>query len=85
MQHNPTIVTSAKRSLNGESPMTDSKVAAHGKEVIANSYKGASLNFKVSPEFKKQFKGFAVAQGISMTDLLKEGFSLLKKNGQPGE
>ena len=41
-----------------------------------------SLNFKVSPEFKKEFKGFAVSEGISMTDLLKEGFALLKKKRQ---
>ncbi|RWB26421.1 hypothetical protein [Mesorhizobium sp.] len=41
-----------------------------------------SLNFKVSPEFKKEFKGFAVSQGISMTDLLKEGFVLSKKKRQ---
>lgn len=41
--------------------------------------KATSLNFKVNPEFKKDFKGFAVAQGISMTDLLKEGFALSKK------
>ncbi len=40
---------------------------------------GISLNFKVAPEFKKEFKGFAVAQGISMTDLLKEGFALSKE------
>lgn len=39
-----------------------------------------SLNFKVSTDFKKEFKGFAVAEGISMTDLLKEGFELSKKN-----
>lgn len=44
--------------------------------------KGSSLNFKVSPEFKKEFKGFAVAHGISMTDLLKEGFALSKKRRQ---
>lgn len=44
--------------------------------------KAASLNFKVSPEFKRQFKGFAVAQGISMTDLLKEGFALSQKERQ---
>lgn len=44
--------------------------------------KGVSLNFKVSPEFKKQFKGFAVAEGISMTDLLKDGFALSKKERQ---
>lgn len=44
--------------------------------------KNLSLNFKVTPEFKKEFKGFAVAQGISMTDLLKEGFALSKKKRQ---
>ena len=44
--------------------------------------KGPSLNFKVSSDFKKQFKGFAVAQGISMTDLLKEGFELSKNKRQ---
>ena len=38
-----------------------------------------SLNFKVSPEFKREFKGFAVSEGISMTDLLKQGFALSKK------
>lgn len=38
-----------------------------------------SLNFKVSDEFKREFKGFAVAQGISMTELLKEGFVLSKQ------
>lgn len=41
-----------------------------------------SLNFKVSPQFKKEFKGFAVSEGISMTDLLKEGFALTKKKRQ---
>jgi len=41
-----------------------------------------SLNFKLSPEFKKEFKGFAVSEGISMTDLLKEGFALSKKKRQ---
>lgn len=40
----------------------------------------ASLNFKVSDEFKKAFKGYAVSQGVSMVDLLKEGFELSKKN-----
>ncbi|MDN3275632.1 hypothetical protein QWJ07_15315 [Frankia sp. RB7] len=41
--------------------------------------KGSSLNFKVTPEFKKEFKGYAVSQGISMIDLLKEGFALSKQ------
>lgn len=38
-----------------------------------------TLNFKVSADFKKQYKGFAVAQGISMLELLKEGFALSKE------
>lgn len=44
----------------------------------AETDRGRSLNFKVSEDFKKEFKGYAVAQGISMTDLLKEGFRLSK-------
>jgi hypothetical protein len=44
--------------------------------------KGVSLSFKVSSDFRKKFKGFAVAQGISMTDLLKEGFALSQKKRQ---
>ncbi len=38
-----------------------------------------TLNFKVSPAFKKAFKGYAVSQGMSMVDLLKEGFELTKE------
>ena len=37
-----------------------------------------TLNFKVPSEFKKTFKGYAVAQGMSMVDLLREGFELSK-------
>lgn len=37
-----------------------------------------TLNFKVPAEFKKAFKGYAVAQGISMLELLREGFELSK-------
>jgi hypothetical protein len=35
-----------------------------------------TLNFKVPGDFKKAFKGYAVAQGISMVELLREGFEL---------
>jgi len=50
--------------------------AGAGDESDAGDAKG--LNFKVSPEFKKEFKVFAATEGISMTDLLKEGFALSK-------
>jgi hypothetical protein len=39
-----------------------------------------TLNFKVSADFKKAFKGYAVAQGMSMVELLREGFELSKSH-----
>ena len=38
-----------------------------------------TLNFKVTTEFKKRFKGYAVSQGMTMLDLLREGFELSKR------
>lgn len=38
-----------------------------------------TLNFKVTAEFKKEFKGYAVSQGMTMVELLKEGFELTKE------
>lgn len=32
-----------------------------------------TLNFKVTAAFKKEFKGYAVGQGMTMVELLKEG------------
>ncbi len=52
------------------------------ENAVSEADKGQTLNFKVSATFKKEFKGYAVAQGISMTDLLKEGFALSQKKRQ---
>lgn len=38
-----------------------------------------TLNFKVTTAFKKEFKGYAVSQGMTMVELLKEGFELSKR------
>ncbi len=38
-----------------------------------------TLNFKVSQQFKREFKGYAVSQGLSMVELLKEGFELARQ------
>ena len=38
-----------------------------------------TLNFKVTNEFKKEFKGYAVSQGMTMLELLREGFELSKQ------
>jgi hypothetical protein len=37
------------------------------------------LNFKVPADFKKAFKGYAVAQGMTMVELLREGFELARR------
>lgn len=52
---------------------------AAGAAAEGESCQPKSISLKVHPDFKKDFKGFAVAQGMSMTDLLKEGFELSKK------
>jgi uncharacterized protein YggE len=38
------------------------------------------LNFKVDPEFHRQFKSYAASHGISMVELLREGFELVKEH-----
>ena len=38
------------------------------------------LNFKVDPEFHREFKAFAALHAISMVDLLREGFELVKEH-----
>ncbi len=38
-----------------------------------------TLNFKVPDSFKRAFKVYAAQQGITMLDLLKEGFELSKQ------
>jgi hypothetical protein len=43
-----------------------------------------TLNFKVTGEFKREFKGYAVGRGVTMVDLLKEGFELSKKKHRGG-
>ena len=37
------------------------------------------LNFKVPPEFAKEFKVFAAMHGLKLVDLLKLGFDAYKK------
>ncbi len=38
------------------------------------------LNFKVEPEFHRAFKAYAASHGISMVELLREGFDLVKQH-----
>jgi hypothetical protein len=49
------------------------------KQPSENADKNGSLNFKVTEEFRREFKVFAANTGMTMIDLLKEGFELSKK------
>ena len=42
-----------------------------------------TLNFKITPAFRKEFKGYAVNQGLTMVELLEEGFELSKTQRKP--
>jgi hypothetical protein len=39
-----------------------------------------TLNFKVPDTFKRSYKVYAAERGMTMLDLLKEGFELSKKS-----
>jgi hypothetical protein len=39
----------------------------------------AYLSFRVTPEFKREFKTYAASHDVSMTDLLVMAFQALKK------
>jgi hypothetical protein len=42
-----------------------------------------TLNFKITSAFRKEFKGYAVNHGLTMVELLKEGFELSKTRRKP--
>jgi len=49
------------------------------KAASATTAELETLNFKVPANFKKEFKGYAVSQGVTMIELLREGFELTKQ------
>ena len=58
-------------------------MGAHLKSKEQPAESVETLNFKVKAAFKKEFKGYAVSQGITMVELLKEGFELAKRKRSP--
>ena len=54
------------------------KTQRNGKLASVNS-DPETINFKVPSAFKREFKGYAVSQGLSMVELLREGFELSKQ------
>ena len=72
---------SARKNTKG-SP-ADSTVAAVQAQQHGHTDKGGPnkdhLNFKPGAEFKREYQMFAAAHGMSMVEMLKESFDLLKK------
>ncbi|WP_414833021.1 hypothetical protein [Afifella sp. YEN Y35] len=61
-----------------ECPMASRQTDATDQKSTSESGREKTLNFRVSDKFKREFKGFAASQGLSMTELLKEGYALAK-------
>ena len=55
-------------------------VAAAAGDNLSRPAGGAlkPLNFRVSPEFHREFKTFAATEGRSMVDVLREAFDLIR-------
>lgn len=68
--------------------MTEARVGSSqrkGQErppATATNAETQTLNFKVTPQFKREFKGYAVSQGMTMLESLKQGFELSKRKQQ---
>ena len=50
-----------------------------GAVAVRRSSSLTPLNFKVSAEFHREFKTYAAQYGISMLELLQEGFRITKE------
>ena len=62
-----------------KAPKTNkSAVPANGKAEPSESIKGIPLNFKVSAEFRRDFKTYAAQHNKKLNQLLYEAFSALK-------
>lgn len=46
--------------------------------ITSRSEHTETLNFRVTSDFKREYKGYAVSQGMTMIELLKEGFEMSK-------
>lgn len=58
------------------------KVTARPKNPPPPSHLLKPLNFRVDPEFHREFKTLASQQGISMLELLQRAFTAYKKQSR---
>ena len=65
------------RAETNRNALALSQKTSTGLTAISDIYK--HLNFKVPPEFHREFKIFAATHDISMTALLIEAFNILRE------
>jgi hypothetical protein len=68
-------VPAPKHSGKGAPPPVEQTIGNVEKPEPADP---VALNFKVPAEFHREFKSYAARQGMSMLELLHEGFRLVK-------
>lgn len=61
-------------------PVTSGTKPAVLDFVNPDSERFTPLNFRVSKEFHREFKLFAVQNGMSMVELLEKSFALMKQS-----
>jgi hypothetical protein len=70
------------KALSGKSSGKN-RLASDVKDAEINASRDfnslAPLNFKVPAEFHREFKTYAAQRGISMLELLQEGFRLVRE------
>lgn len=72
---------SAKKPTKGIPPTTATAAPVVGNNTMKpEAGELVPLNFKTDPEFRKEFKSFAVMHDMSMVDLLKESFAFYKQH-----
>lgn len=72
----------AKRSTKGDAPASPVAAAALVKDGHTHQAAPGDLvtaNFKVDAQFKQDLKMFATMHKMSMVDVLRQGFALLKE------
>jgi hypothetical protein len=69
-------ISPPKRSKKGPPPSIEQTVGNLEKPEPSSL---KPLNFKVPAAFHREFKSYAVQHGISMLDLLREGFEAVKE------
>jgi hypothetical protein len=77
----PRKVTSAASKASSQGTKPDAQTSVISLPIL-NKPGTAGLtpmNFRVSAQFHRQFKLYAVQHGMSMVDLLQESFRLMKK------